>query len=57
MVLSSSRSGYIPVLFIHSSLTIAREMNGTKNGEITGDDAYHLYETRVQNKSDKYYAQ
>ena len=32
-------------------------MNGTKNGEITGDDAYHLYETRVQNKSDKYYAQ
>jgi len=40
MAPSTSWSGYIPVLFIHSSLTIAKEMNSTKNGEITDDDAY-----------------
>jgi hypothetical protein len=32
-------------------------MNGTKNGEIAGNDAYQQYETWVQNKSDKYFAQ
>jgi len=44
MASSSSWSGYITVLFINSSLTITKEIHGTKNGKITDDDVYQQIE-------------